>query len=300
MNCMAVEHGEDILVIDCGVLFDNRNLGVDVIHADFEWLLARRDNVRALVLTHGHEDHIGAVSYFLRDFDVPVYAPPYTMALLRGKLSEHPWHNMQELQHQLHVVPPGSKYDVACFGIESFSVTHSMPECTGLVLTTPQGIVVHSGDFKIDDTPPPGDKIDLERLAELGKRGVRLLLSDSTNSMSEGSSGQEVGAARSLEELIAKTEERAIVALFASNVHRMRALFDIARKVGRKVALFGRSVDTHVRIASELGFLPDTSDVLIPRDRARSTPRRDLLVLATGSQGEPAAAPAPLGQRHAS
>lgn len=291
MNCMCVEHGDDVVLIDCGVLFDNRGLGVDLIHPDFEHLFDRRDAIRALVLTHGHEDHLGAVSWFLRDFpNVPVYGPPYALALVRHRIGEHPWHRGRALD--LRPIARGERFTVGPFRFEPFQVTHSMPECMGLAIDTPAGLVVHSGDFKIDDAPPDGDRFDEERLVSFGERGVRLLLSDSTNALSQGESGRERDVADSLEDLVARADQRVIVSLFASNVHRMRAVFEIARRVHRKVALFGRSIDTHVRIARELGILPDPSDVLVRRETARELPRDRLLVVCTGSQGEaPAALP---------
>ncbi|MFO0683052.1 MAG: ribonuclease J [Sandaracinus sp.] len=289
MNCMSIEHGEDVVVIDCGVLFDGRGLGVDVIHADLEHLHERKDALRALVLTHGHEDHLGAVSWFLRDFpNVPVYGPAYALALVRHRIAEHPWHKGRTLD--LRTIERGARFQIGPFGFEPFQVTHSMPECMGLAIETPVGLVVHSGDFKIDDAPPEGDRFDEDRLLALGERGVRLLLSDSTNALSEGHSGGERDVAESLESLVAGATERVIVSLFASNTHRVRALFDVARRTGRKVALFGRSLDTHVRIARELGILPDPGDVLVRRETAREIPRGRLMILCTGSQGEPPAA----------
>ncbi len=297
MNCMAIEHEDDMVVIDCGVLFDNRGLGVDVIHADLDHLKDNQSRLRALVLTHGHEDHLGAVSYFLRDFDVPIYGPAYALALVRIRLGEHPWHQGRKLD--LRPIARGEKFTIGAFTFEPFQVTHSMPECMGLAIETPAGLVVHSGDFKIDDTPPEGDRFDEARLRDFAARGVRLLLSDSTNALTKGSSGKEVDVAESLHEIVARAEERVIVGLFASNVHRMRALFDVAHRVGRRIALFGRSVETHVRIARELGIIPDPGDLLVSRERAREIPREKLLVLCTGSQGEERAAlPRLASQQH--
>jgi ribonuclease J len=288
MNCMTIEHDDDLVVIDCGVLFDNRGLGVDVIHADLEHLFDRREQVKALVLTHGHEDHLGAVSWFLRDFRVPVYGPPYALALVKHRLAEHPWHRGRELD--LRPIARGERFTIGAFGFEPFQVTHSMPECMGLAIETPAGLVIHSGDFKIDDAPPDGDVFDEDRLGTFARRGVRLLLSDSTNALSEGESGRERDVADSLEALIAGATDRVVVSLFASNVHRMRAVFEIARRVGRRVALFGRSIETHSRIARELGIIGDVSDVLVARDKSREIPRSKLLIVCTGSQGEAAAA----------
>jgi ribonuclease J len=288
MNCMALEEEGRIVVVDCGVLFDGRGLGVEVIHADWEWLFQREDDVEALVLTHGHEDHLGAVSWFLRDFDVPVYGPPYALALVRERMAQHAWHAGKKAD--LRPLLRGDVLPLGPFTFEPFQVTHSMPECMGLAIRTGQGLVVHSGDFKIDDSPPPGDRFDFERLKTLGDEGVRLLMSDSTNAMSPGRAIGELEVRETLAEQIAAVKGRVVVGLFASNVHRTRSLIDIARQLGRKVIPLGRSVDTHLRIATELRLLPDPTDVLVPRGQARTVARERALVLATGSQGEPRAA----------
>lgn len=288
MNCMALEHEGRIVVIDCGVLFDGRGLGVDVIHADWEWLLDRAPHVEALILTHGHEDHIGAVSYFLREFDVPVYGPPYALALVKHRIAEHVWHRARKIQFR--VMTHGSRITVGPLTFRPWQVTHSMPECFGLLIDTPQGLVVHTGDFKIDDAPPPGDLFDRALLEDAGANGVRMVLSDSTNALTEGTSGRENDVGVALEELVREATGRVIVGLFASNVHRLRMLMDVARNTGRTVVPLGRSIDTHLRIAEELRLLPDPHDVLTTRDHARSIARDRTLVLATGSQGEPQAA----------
>ncbi len=297
MNCMAIEHGDDILVLDCGVTFDGRGLGVDLVHANLEWVIERRDRVRALVLTHGHEDHIGAVSWFLRDIDVPTWGPAYALALVKQRLSEHPFHEVPRLD--LRTMTAGVRYSAGVFEWELWRVTHSMPDSHGLVLRTPQGILVHSGDFKIDLDPPPGETIDLARISEVASEGVRILLSDSTNALAPGHSGGERAVSASLEELVRAAPERVVVGLFASNVQRIGALLDIARATGRKVVGFGRSVESHIRIATELGVIENPHDVLVPRDRARAIPRHELMVLATGSQGEaPAALPRLAARTH--
>jgi ribonuclease J len=287
MNCMVIEHGGRLVVIDCGVLFDQRGLGVDVIHADWEWLLDRQEDVEALILTHGHEDHIGAVSYFLRDFHVPVYGPAYALALVKHRIAEHAWHRARRIDYRL--LTPASRLDVAGLTFRPWQVTHSMPMCFGLIIETPQGIVVHTGDFKIDDVPPPGDVFDRASVEPFVERGVRLVLSDSTNALTEGRSGGELAVGEALEEVVAAARGRVIVGLFASNVHRMRMLFDVARRTERKVVPLGRSIETHLRIAEELGVLPDPHDVLVTREAGRMLPPGHTLALATGSQGEPQA-----------
>jgi len=288
MNCMALEHQGRIVVIDCGVIFDQRGLGVDVVHADWEWLVDRQHDVAALVLTHGHEDHIGAVSYFLRDFDVPVYGPAYALALVKNRIAEHAWHRARRIDFR--VLTKDSRIELAGMTFRPWQVTHSMPSCFGLIIETPQGIVVHTGDFKIDDVPPPGDLFDRAAVEPFRERGVRMVLSDSTNALTAGSSGRELDVGAALEDLVATATGRVIVGLFASNVHRMRMLFEVARRTGRKVVPLGRSIDTHLRISTELGLLPDPHDVLVPREQARTLPPGRTLALATGSQGEPQAA----------
>ena len=206
MNCMAIEHGDDILVLDCGVTFDGRGLGVDLVHANLEWVIERRDRVRALVLTHGHEDHIGAVSWFLRDIDVPTWGPAYALALVKQRLSEHPFHEVPRLD--LRTMTAGVRYSAGVFEWELWRVTHSMPDSHGLVLRTPQGILVHSGDFKIDLDPPPGETIDLARISEVASEGVRILLSDSTNALAPGHSGGERAVSASLEARVGDRRSR--------------------------------------------------------------------------------------------
>lgn len=289
MNCMVLEEDGRRVLIDCGVLFDNRGLGIEVIHADWEHLLDQKVDPEALILTHGHEDHLGGVSWFLRDFPkVPIYGPPYALALVRERLAQHPWH--QGRKPDLRPLLRGDRQRIGPFDVEAWQVTHSMPECMGLVVRTGQGTIVHSGDFKIDHAPPPGDHFDGERIRAIGDEGVRLLLADSTNALASGRSAGEIGVEESLAELVAAAPHRVVIGLFASNALRMRSLFDAARACGRRVALFGRSVDTHVRIATELRLLPDPSDVLVSQRNASTVPRDKLLVLATGTQGEPRAA----------
>ncbi len=287
MNCMAVEQDGIRVLIDCGLSFDGRGLGVDVFHADFRWLLAEPERLAAILVTHGHEDHIGAIPYLLEDRPVPVYGPRYAMALVRERLGEC----APRFEHLLHTVAPGDRFTVGPFEVEPYRVTHSMPDCTGLILRTAQGVVVHSGDFKIDEAPTDGEHFDTERLARLrDEEGVRLLLSDSTNAVVGGASGGEQLVAERLEELVRDAQGRVIVSLFASNVHRIRALAIAAQRTNRKLCLLGRSLEMHARLAERSGYLPDLSAIRIPRELARQVPRDRLLVLATGTQGEAPAA----------
>lgn len=300
MNCLALEQRGEVLLVDCGVAFDDRGLGVDVVHPDFEPLAAYR--IAGLFVTHGHEDHIGAIPYLLRRFDVPVYGPRYALGLLRERAEDHPI-----LEHAaLRCVPPRSRERVGSFEVEPIRVTHSIADATALAIRTDAGLVIHTGDFKFDDRPPDGEMFDVGRFAELSREGIRLLLSDSTNVDAVGPTGGEEGVGRALERIVAGAPQAVVVGLFASNVHRLRMLGDIARRHGRKILTLGRSVSTHARVAratarstgGETGrpYLEWPSDLHWPAERARELPRRSVLAVATGSQGEAASALARLAR----
>jgi ribonuclease J len=292
MNCLGVEQNGQLMLVDCGITFDNRGLGVDVVHPEFTALDAWRDRISGVFLTHGHEDHIGALPYLLRRFDVPVWGPPYALGLVRERLGEH-----EILEHaRLVETAPRTRYDVGPFAVEPIRVTHSIADATALAIRTEAGTIVHSGDFKLDDSPTDGQSFDVARLQELGDEGVALLLSDSTNVFSEGSAGSEVGVGRVLEPIVAAAEGAVVVAIFASNVHRLRLLGEIALHTRRKIVLLGRSVGTHTRVAHDTGYLAWPSDLVWPQDRARELPRRSILAIATGTQGEAAAALARLSR----
>ncbi len=295
MNCMAFEADGDVLVLDCGVTFPDDQAGVDVIHPDFEWLEERRDRIRGIVITHGHEDHIGALPYLLRVAPAPVFAPPYALALIEQRLAEH--RDLREIE--LQATHPGERFEVGTFGVEPVRVTHSMVDATALILETPAGTVVHTGDFKIDPTPPDGEDFDAERFRKAGDDGVRLLLSDSTNAWVPGETASEASARDALSPLIEDAPGRVVVALFASNGHRLRSLFDLAREHGRRILLLGRSLHRHFETARETGYLPDPGSILVSERGARDVQPKDLMVLATGTQGEPRAALARLAEdRH--
>jgi ribonuclease J len=300
MNCLALEQRGEVLVVDCGVTFDGRGLGVDVVHPDFEALDEYR--VVGLFVTHGHEDHIGAIPYFLRRFDVPVLGPRYALNLVRERAADH-----EILDHvHLQEVTPRSRVRVGSFEVEPIRVTHSIADATALAIRTDGGLVVHTGDFKFDDTPPDGETFDVERFQELAREGVRLLLSDSTNVDASGPTGSEQGVGRALDEIVGRAEQAVVVAMFASNVHRLRMLGEIARRHDRKVVALGQSVSTHARVARATAratgehagrpYLEWPSDLVWPADRARELPRRAVLGVATGTQGEPEAALARLAR----
>lgn len=284
MNCLAFVHAGRAMVVDCGVTFDEAELGVDVVHADFAFL----DEVplAGVVVTHGHEDHIGAIPYLLKRFDVPVYGPPYALALVREKLKEH------EVLGHARLVEVGTRepYRVGPFEIEHFRVTHSIADATAIAIRTARGTIVHTGDFKFDEDPPDGERFDEEGLRAVGDAGVELLLSDSTNAETEGVSGSESIVGAALEKVVHETEGAVVVGLFASNAHRLRLLGEIARRTHRRIVLLGRSMRTHTRVARDAGYLDWGPEATFPVERLRELPRRSVLALATGTQGEEMAA----------
>ncbi|MGH7269251.1 MAG: ribonuclease J, partial [Polyangiaceae bacterium] len=300
MNCLALEQRGEVLVIDCGVTFDNRGLGIDVVHPRFEALDGA--HVVGLFITHGHEDHIGAVPYFLRRFDAPVFGPRYALNLLRERAAEH-----EVLSHAvLNAVAPRERQRVGSFDVEPIRVTHSIADSTALAIRTDAGLVVHTGDFKFDETPPDGETFDFPRFEQLGDEGVRLLFSDSTNVDAMGPTGSEEGVARALDAIVAQADQAVVVGMFASNVHRLRALGEIANRHGRKIVTLGRGVATHARVAratqrltgAHAGrpYLEWSPDAVWPAERIGEIPRRKILAVATGSQGERAAALARLAR----
>jgi ribonuclease J len=296
MNCMALEQRGEVILVDCGVTFDDRGLGVDVVHPDFAPLDALLDQTRGrlagVVVTHGHEDHIGALPYLLRRHDVPVWAPRYALGLVRERLGEH-----EVLEHaRLLETRPRAPFDVGSFRVEPIRVTHSIADATALAITTDAGTVIHTGDFKVDDDPPDGETFDFERLAELGDAGVTLLMSDSTNIDAEGPTGGETGVGEVLERIVAGATGAVVVAMFASNVHRLRLLGEVARRTNRKLLLLGRGVGTHARVARSTGYLPWPAELVWPEGAARELPRDRILAIATGSQGEERAALARLAR----
>lgn len=287
MNCLVVETRDDTFVVDCGVTFPENTYGADIVHPRFDYLLERKDRVRAIVVTHAHEDHVGAVPYLLRVLDAPVYAPPYAAALLAKRLEEV----QVDAPPEVRPLVSGRSFGIGDdFEIEAFSVHHSIPEAHGLVMRTPAGLVVHTGDFKIESDPADGQRFDREVLERARRRGVRLLLSDSTNVDVEGRSGLERDAEDALLEAAREARGRVIVGSFASNAFRLQGAVDVARKTGRRIALLGRSMQTHARIQEDLGHLDGLAKLLVHPSRLRSVPRDELLVLATGTQGEPPAA----------
>jgi ribonuclease J len=285
MNMMVVACGDTAILVDAGVMFPEPELlGVDLIIPDLRQLQQYR--LQALVLTHGHEDHIGAVPHVLPYVDGPVYGTALTLALVETKLEEHD----EPSRGRLTRVRPRDRITVGSFTIEFLRVTHSMPDCVALAITTPAGVVVHTGDFKIDQTPLDGECVDFHRLAELGAAGVLVLLADSTNIERKGVSGSERDVIDAFEEIFTSARGRIVVALFASSLYRMQILLDLAAQFDRRVAFTGRGAIENSQIGERLGCLHIPTGVQIKDSDVRNFPSRDVVVICTGSQGEPQAA----------
>jgi ribonuclease J len=282
-NCAVVELDGARLLIDCGLAFpDADQPGVDIILPDFAWLAEEPERVVGVVLTHAHEDHMGALPYFLRDFDVPVYGTRLSLSMLAAKLEEH------ELAPSLVEVAPGRRTTLGPFDLELFAMSHSIPDGVSVALRTPAGTIVHTGDFKMDLTPIDGRPTDLGGLARLaGGEGIELLLSDSTNADQPGFIPSEVEVGRALEDIFGAARQRIIVACFASHVHRVQQILDAAARLGRQVALVGRSMVRNMRVAGDLGYLRIPPGLLVPVEDLNELDPARTVVLSTGSQGEP-------------
>ncbi len=289
-NITMYECGSDAILVDCGMAFpDDTMLGIDLVIPDFTWVEQNRDKVRGVVLTHGHEDHIGALPYLLKSFNCPIYGTALTLGLVEGKLREH---NLLS-SADLHVVTPGQTVALGCFDVEFINVNHSIPDACALAMHTPGGTIIQTGDFKIDATPIHGDMIDLGRFAELGKEGVLCLLSDSTNAERAGYTPSERTVGDSFNTLFQSAEatgRRIIIATFASNVHRIQQIIDCAAKFGRKVAVSGRSMINTVTIGQELGYLKVPEGLMVDISVINRYPKEQMVLITTGSQGEPMSA----------
>jgi ribonuclease J len=283
LNMMLVESGDDIVAVDCGLLFpDDEMPGVDYVIPDFTYLRAHRERFRAVVLTHGHEDHIGALSYLLREFDVPVYGTPLTLAIAR--------HRLQELgvldRADLRCYEPGDEIRAGGFVVIPIRVTHSIADGIGLAIETPVGTVIHTGDFKLDPRPVDAAQPDYAKFAALGERGVLCLCSDSTNVGRPGRTGSETEVGEALQGRFAEAPGRILVATFASHIHRIQQVLNLAAAGGRKVALLGRSMVANVAVASEMGYLKVPEGLLVSLEDLGALPARKQVILSTGSQGE--------------
>ncbi|MBU5292770.1 ribonuclease J [Anaerosalibacter bizertensis] len=285
-NITVIEYRNDIIVIDCGLIFpEDEMLGIDVVIPDISYLLKNKEKVRAIVLTHGHEDHIGALPYVLKKINAPVYGTKLTLGLVENKLREH---NMKNIK--LNKVEAGDLIEIGCFKIEFIKTNHSIPDSVALAIHTPVGIIVHTGDFKIDYTPINDEAIDLRKFAEIGKKGVLALLADSTNVERPGYTMSERTVGDTFNDIFSKAEHRIIVATFASNVYRIQQIIDSAVLFNRKVVVSGRSMINVIGVATELGYLNIPDGTLIDINDMNKYPYDKVVVITTGSQGEPMSA----------
>src|ERR671933_466387 len=286
-NCLAVRCGEDMILVDVGMGFPEESAyGVDVCIPDFEFLEEYRENIIAVVITHGHEDHIGALPYVLKKFNVPVYASHFTMGLIEHKLEEHEM--LDEVL--LHRVEPRDRVRVGEFEVEFIRVSHSLVDCFALAINTPAGTLIHTGDYKVDETPVIGEPIDLRTLRRYGQEGVLALTSDSTNATVPGRTPSERAVIPDFEEIFSEAEGRIFVATFASSIHRLQIVIDVAQQFDRKVCVLGRSMVKNVEIAERLGYLDLHEGMLVSLQDSRKLPDDEIVYLITGSQGEPRAA----------
>ncbi len=287
-NLTVYETDEDIIVVDCGLAFPEQDmLGIDLVIPDFSYLKENVSKVRGVFITHGHEDHIGAIPYLLREINVPVYGTRLTMGLIEGKLEEHRLLSSAVL----NVIKPGDTIKAGEFSVEAIHVNHSIPDALGFAITCKAGTIIQTGDFKIDSTPIDGGMIDINRFGELGSKGVLCMLSDSTNAERPGYTASERNVGYSFETLFSKAgKRRIIIATFASNVHRVQQIINVAKKLGRKVALSGRSLENVMKIGSEMGYLNVDDGQLVSIDMIKDYPEEQMVIITTGSQGEPMSA----------
>ena len=282
-NMTVIEFGNDLILIDCGMGFPDEDMyGIDVVLPDITYLRNNASRIRGMIITHGHEDHIGAVPYVLKELDIPIYTTPLTAALIELKLEEH------DLLYntQIFTKKAGSVFRIGCFSIEFIRVNHSIPDAVALAIKTPVGTVVHTGDFKIDLTPISGGMIDLVRFGELGNEGVLALLSDSTNVETPGHSASERKVGESFDKLFLNCDKRIIITTFASNVHRLQQIINVAAKYHRKVAVTGRSMENVLRTAMVLGYMDVPEGVLMDLEQIKTQPKNRTVIISTGSQGE--------------
>ncbi len=287
MNSMPLRYGDDIIVIDAGMMFpDAELLGVDIVTPDFAYLEQNAAHVRGLILTHGHEDHIGGIPFLLAQLSIPVYGTAFTLALVERRLEEHEMLDEAELK----TVKPGDRLELGPFSIEFIHVTHSIVSSVALAITTPLGVIIHTGDFKVDPTPTDNNLFDLHTLAAYGKRGVLLLLSDSTNVDRPGYTESERAVGPRLEDLFVRAPRRIVISCFSSSIHRLQQILDLASEYGRKVVFLGRSMNNVTEIAHDLGLLSIPNGVLLrPQDAMQIAPSK-MVAIVSGTQGEPMSA----------
>ncbi|MDD4376965.1 MAG: ribonuclease J, partial [Eubacteriales bacterium] len=284
-NMTLLEYKDEILIIDCGLSFpEDEMFGIDIVIPDFSYLAKNSDKIIGMFITHGHEDHIGGIPYLLKELNVPIYGTRLTLGLVGNKLKEHC------LTANLNIVKPGQKIKLGSFNIEAIRTTHSIADAICLAIDTPVGLVFHTGDFKIDYTPIDGEPIDFTKLAEISRRGVTLMLADSTNALRPGFTSSEKAVGQTLDNIFRDSESRIIIATFSSNVHRVQKIVDIAASYGRKVAVSGRSMENVVALAVELGYLNIPANTLVDVKKIKNIPDKELVIITTGSQGEPMSA----------
>jgi ribonuclease J len=284
MNCMAVRWGNDIIVIDAGLMFPEAELlGVDIVVPDISYLLENRDHVRAIILTHGHEDHIGALPSILTDLNVPVYGTEFTLAYVENKLEEHGLLD----DAKLHEIRPGERFAIGPFTVNPIRVTHSLVDCVAFAIHTPIGVIIHTGDFKVDPTPTDNRLFDLHAFAEYGKEGVLALFQDSTNVERPGYTPSERAVRRKFEEVFSMTNRRLFISCFSSSIHRIKLAFELALEYGRKVALVGRSMTESTEIAQDLDYIEIPDGLLIHPGDLKKYPPDKVCVMISGTQGEP-------------
>ncbi len=287
MNCLAIRYKDDIIVIDAGLMFpESELLGVDIVVPDITYLVENREHVRAIILTHGHEDHIGGLPWILSELNVPVYGTEFTIAYVEGKLEEHKLLDQTEL---IEIIP-GRKFSLGPFTVDPIRVTHSLVDCVSLAIESPVGVIVHTGDFKIDLSPPDGKPFDLHKFAEYGKRGVLALLQDSTNVDRPGYTPSEWAVKPRLDELFSRTQKKLFFSCFSSSIYRIRIAVDLAWRHGRKVAIVGRSMIESAEIAQDLGYLDVPPGVLINPGQINDYAPEEVMILISGTQGEPMSA----------
>jgi ribonuclease J len=287
MNCMAVRWGDDIIVIDAGLMFpESELLGVDIVVPDISYLTENREKVRAILLTHGHEDHIGGLPWILSELNVPVFGTEFTLAYVEDKLEEH---GLLE-DAELNELTPGESVKIGPFTITPIRVTHSLVDCVALAIHTPLGVIIHTGDFKVDATPTDNKLFDLHAFAEYGKAGVLALLQDSTNVERKGYTPSERSVRRKLDEVFARTEQRLFISCFSSSIHRIKLAVDLAWEHGRKIAFVGRSMNNSAEIAEDLGYIDIPEGLLIHPGEMKNFPANKVCVLISGTQGEPMSA----------
>lgn len=283
LNMTVFQHADDLIIVDAGLMFPEEDmLGVDYVIPDFSYILENRDKIKGIFITHGHEDHTGALPFLLREVKAPIFATPLTIALIKEKLKEHDIRDIPLIK-----VKPRECIKIGCFEVEFLRVTHSIVDGVGLGIKTPFGLIVHTGDFKLDPTPVDGELMDLQRFAEYGEKGTLLLLSDSTNAERGGFTFSEKEVRRAFEDIFSKTAGRIIIATFASNIHRIQQAIDVSVQYGRKVIMCGRGIVSNAQIALDLGYLRIPKNTWVKLEELKHMADNEVVIIVTGSQGEP-------------